>query len=1429
MHTPAPAELFISGALSGSGSFPSSSALSAYQHPASFSGRSFSSVTPSLSLQDTPTFSPTSNGLLSPHDPLLHIKTPCQSSLDFDRLLSSQGAAAAYRGSHDPTGGSVTSAQASVSARHLQSHQFNLLSSQLQDQSTQLYSAAVFSSTPAPPQATTQERTVPRQDSVIKHYQRPTPSQTSTSTPHPLQHYLSCGVSGYQQATQTHHAGLSCSPLGEHSPSLDHKPSPRTEQYRPIIQPSYGSLSSSGEAEKGTKSSSSSGYSSSGSASSSRTPHTPPSASYASSSSSSSASSCHSNSIPTSTSESSRQQPPTQASPPPSQTHSQPPQSLSSSTQQTLSKSCLSGYRSPVAPVKSSSGLTGQTPPLPQPQSFSPSQPHPSHLSQSYGGFSSPQAHDLPSARTSRATKGYGNIGSQSFSTESVYGTDSGYGSLPPSIGGAGSPSMAYGASGHSPALLRANGGTTVESSSGGSAGTGGSSSVGGGGSYHIPDSSPSPSGNSGIIQPGMHSPAHSRPAQSPGKASNKYLSSVLSPSFLPSPQGYPDTRGPQSQACHSSEPPKIKSDNNIHGVTESQSRHEDNVDDDFLIQHLLQAQTPAPRISHHHPQQSYHSTQPTQQPSVHVESKDERKGITYEIKNSEERYQVQSVIRTHSATSNSAVTGTGSEGGLNSQVAMSLKKQQQQQQQSPPHHKSDRAVIDGSRESTDQTNSHTHHHHDTLGSVVHYGRDDPYFQHSISQHATPHNQHTPHKPTHQHLHTHPHMDIQKKAQDSGEVAFIHKTPDLQQHHQQCQTQHHQSHSQQHRQQQHHSQSQSLMHSPTDQSHQHHLLQSVLSNSHSKIDPQHQHPVNQQALTETGEVVSAETHCQPQASQLKLQLQSQGLDATSHYGHHSQKQDQSLKSSTVSSLDILEHSLSQSSSQKGGLMDKRTIGEGTKGNSVTTTAGTLERHQSQEQQRLSSHHPTQHHASELHPYKSEPENSLSRSSHAHHLSHHQQLQQSHQGPQHPSHHQHQHTSDPNPQSHHHIPPQDSSSISQQQEQSRSSHAPMQGDSHFDTTNALVKSNENQTQQSQRFVPLTSICFPDSLLPDEERSFFPGMEDMFCPEEYKSTCSGETGQGQNEVTSVQDEMDGIKAMPGAGNNTGPSYGMLGHHSDQSYGHYCHDLSESNSGNMHLDLDSLKTHELPSTVNTEHLGLIQSQTSSLGMGTIGNVVEASGGKIGGTGGCSSGSGLTSPIFCSSRPKKLLKPSSFHLLKERPDPNSLPKKSYAQEYEFEDDEDKADIPADIRLNSKNRLPDLIPDLVSSCHKSGGVGTLCPLMGDLGFENPSIAPSQMLPQDVPKKRGRKPTKPKREGPPRPRGRPRIRPLPEYHQSKSLMGDNAAGYVPERGRGRGKGRGRRDESIMEIGNLMANKDPNQLYQKEIQQHQEPIKTIKVN
>uniref|UniRef100_A0AAY5EH42 DUF4211 domain-containing protein n=1 Tax=Electrophorus electricus TaxID=8005 RepID=A0AAY5EH42_ELEEL len=1145
MHAPAPAELFISSALPGSGSFPTSSALSAYQHPASFSGRSFPGVTPSLSLQDTPTFSPTSNGLLSPHDPLLHIKTPSQSSLGFDRLLSSQSAAAAYRGAQEPSTAPPPPPQAptSSSARHLPPPQFNLLSSQLQDQTSQLYNASVFSSAPAPPQPPTpQERTLSRQDSVIKHYQRPSPaqSQLSSSTPHPLQHYLSCGASGYQQISHHRHGGVNCSPLGDQSPSSEPKPSPRSEQvYRPIIQPPYSSSSTSsssasgsGIGKAGKSSSSSSGYSSS-SSSSSRTPHTPPSASSTSSSSSASSNPSASSSA---SSAPSRQQPPPQPAPQPPPPPPPPPPVSSSAAQQPPPKPCLSAYGSPVAPVKPASGLPGQTPPQQHSQSYSPSQPPPSHLSQPYGGFSSPQAQDLSSG-PGGSGKGFVGLGAtgRSFSAEVVYGSESGYGSLPPSLGGAGSP-MGYGGTGHSPALIGSGGGTGSASSgtgsgggSSGSAGAGNTNvaSGGGGASYHLPDSSPSPSSNSGIIRPGLHSPAPTCPAQSPGGAGgNKYLSSVLSPAFLSSPQGFSDARAPppQTQPYHPA-PPKSKSESDILGIERSQEEDEED-DDDFLIQHLLHSQSP---------------------PQSVAQSREGAKGMSaYELnKASEERYHLQSVIRTNNpAKTDRPVSGAGANGGRGGMDAL--------------HHPQPHAA-------------HTHQH-DSLGSVVHYGRGDPYAHQTHQHHHSSHSSHSQHSQHTQHSHphslSHSHMEL-KKAPDPSEIPYLRKTPDLQQ--RQSQT------------------SLSHMDSPPDQTQQPqqaHLLQSVLSHTtRNKMDTQQppqpqQHPMSQQALmgpTNSGPLPPPAPSREPETQIPQPQL------------------DQ------------------------------------------------LKEHQ------------------------------------------------------------------------------------------------------FDTETPVGKPTSNQgqsqQQQQQRFVPLTSICFPDSLLQDEDRSFFPGMEDMFCSEDYKSSCTGGGG---------------------------------------GYGQYCHTLSESGNGTIHLDLDSLKAHELPSTVNTEQLGLIQSQGPGIGMGGTGTGVDGTGNKMMGTSGVGSGpgtGGLSSPIFCSSRPKKLLKTSSFHLLKQRRDPNSQPqaKKTYAQEYEFEDDEDKADVPADIRLNSR-RLPDLLPDLVSSCRKSGGssgVGGLSPLMGDLDFCHPSG--------------GRKPTKPKREGPPRPRGRPRIRPLPEPPYCRGLMGHTGES---RRGRGRGRGRG---------------------------------------
>ncbi|KAI5099333.1 proline-rich protein 12 isoform X1 [Silurus meridionalis] len=565
----------------------------------------------------------------------------------------------------------------------------------------------------------------------------------------------------------------------------------------------------------------------------------------------------------------------------------------------------------------------------------------------------------------------------------------------------------------------------------------------------------------------------------------------------------------------------------------------------------------------------------------------------------------------------------------------------------------------------------------------------------------------------------------------------------------------------------------------------------------------------------TGNGGSVET--QSQASQLQLQLQSQSMEA--HYGCEAQRNQSQSNQNSVSQLEMLERSLSRANSHEGAGPTERIVGGDGSGNDHQRPQQQL-----QHQHRMPSHHQTHHPQqtpSELHDFLNESNLSMSAPSHLHHMaSNHGPPHSHHHSQPHPHHqHSHQHSRHMPPNT---VPMQPQAQPREPEPQLSQPQLDQLKDHQFDSESSGVKNTQNQgqnQQQQQRFVPLTSICFPDSLLQDEDRSFFPAMEDMFCSEDYKPSCAGGAGAGQGEDivsearVNVQDGIESVKAGGGAG-----GYDMMGHHEDQSYGQYCHSLSESGNGTMHLDLDSLKTHELPSTVNTEQLGLIQSQTTGMGMGGTGSSIDGTGNKIMGNSGVGGGSGtggLTSPIFCSSRPKKLLKTSSFHLLKQRRDPNSQPqiKKTYAQEYEFEDDEDKADVPADIRLNSR-RLPDLLPDLVSSCRKSSGgsgVGGLSPLMSDLDFCNPSGysslgPPPQLLPQDGPKKRGRKPTKPKREGPPRPRGRPRIRPLPEPPYCRGLMGPGAG--ESRRGRGRGRGRGRKDDLMLEM-HRDINKGPN--------------------
>ncbi|KAB5575086.1 hypothetical protein PHYPO_G00216780 [Pangasianodon hypophthalmus] len=175
-------ELFLTGALPSSGTFPTLSALSSYQHPSTFPTRSFP-TTSALTVQHT-TFSP-SNGLLSPNDPLLQIKssqTTVPTAFAFDRLGgASLGASLPIQSS--------TYRSAQESAPHLLQPQFSLLPSPLSNsqQTIPPYGAPIFSSSI--------ERALQRECSVIKHHQRPSSTQPvqqqlSVSAQHSLQDYL---------------------------------------------------------------------------------------------------------------------------------------------------------------------------------------------------------------------------------------------------------------------------------------------------------------------------------------------------------------------------------------------------------------------------------------------------------------------------------------------------------------------------------------------------------------------------------------------------------------------------------------------------------------------------------------------------------------------------------------------------------------------------------------------------------------------------------------------------------------------------------------------------------------------------------------------------------------------------------------------------------------------------------------------------------------------------------------------------------------------------------------------------------------------------------------------------------------------------------------------------------------------------------------
>ncbi|XP_054892253.1 proline-rich protein 12-like isoform X2 [Poeciliopsis prolifica] len=1405
MHTPGPAELFISGAIPGSGSFPSSSSLSAYQHPGSFPG-------PSLPFQDAPTYNPTSNGLLSPHDSPLHIKTPSQSSLGFDHLFFSQSAT--YKGSQESPA-PQNQISSDDSNCQLPPAQFNLLSSQLHNRHSQLCASSMFSSSPTllgatvPQPQSAPERVVSREDSVIKHYQRSPPTQ---STAH---QYISCGGSSRYQLLVSQHqnAGMPCSPLDEQSLSTDPKPSPQS--YQPTIQtpyttsPSSSSVSSSSTTKGPIGSSSNSGYSTSGSSSSTHTAHNPPPAS-------SSSSKANSISLPT---RFNQQHGPQLAPAPPLL-----PVVSSSLVQQPPLKQCLTSYGSQSV-VKSSTIMPNQTSPSPHVQSYSPTQVPSAHMAQSFGGFTSPSPKDLSSGEVVTGGKAFTSVGSgrHCFAAEIVFG-DSNYGSA--SLNGARSP-LEYG---NESSRLGPLSGAATERGGIESVGSGSATPVAGNeskSSYHLPESSTSPVIISTLSHSTLHSPAAVCPSLTPGSSGGtKYLSSILSPA---SPESFPNTRQTQSDTYHST-PTKPKPGSKL--LAADRSRVEAEETEDFLFQHLLQSQTATPHHSQHHS----HS----QQLSQRISQASERKGMSFDInKLSNECHHSQSVIRTNNSTnhsdSESLITETAND--PTRQLESTQKKQQTMSELTVSKCPAGEGQEVSKSLSYSLVNQSNQQQHESLDSVVQYERGDsytkhPHHQHSYHLHMSPYSQqHAQY--SHQIIHQSRHSKVTQHSQHSqhcqanfdtqnnqctdqknpsitNDKAHLCNTPDLLQARQ--------------------SQAPLSLTNPPDPSQTIHVMQSAHSHTPcTKLDlqqvftQQHQphNPLSQPGMIGTideARVAGVESDSQNLSPQLPLPLQNQRID--SHYRLATRARDQLRTSqNSIPRLEMLDQSLPQANNiDSSEPLDGIELGMTVPG----IEGGGRERYT--HQHRLTPQHHSQQKLPDLHNLLAEPDLGLSTSSHLHHLnppsahtrSHAIQGQHAHIHQQ-VSHEQLGHLQ-PHGMSANMAPPHHPQQSQQRQHEAQLPHSQLdQLKQHqFDIITPGNKVGLDQTQQQQRFPPLPSVCFPDSLLQDEDRSFFPEVENMFCSSEYKSNCAGNFGAGQaiqetlnQSCGQSQEDVADLKV-----GGAGEGFGLGNHHTDQIYGQYCHTLPGTGKGNLHLDLDAVKSYELPSTVNTDQLGFIQSQNHSIELSSAAQGDVSANKIVGAVVGSSSTTGLTSPIFCSSRPKKLLKTSSFHLLKQRCDPQPKTKKNYPQEYEFEDDEDKADAPADIRLNSR-RLPDLLPDLVSSCRRATG---LSPMTSDIDFCHPTTYTlighnSHILSHDGPKKRGRKPTKPKREGPPRPRGRPRIRPLSEPPYCRGLMGLSTG--ETKRGRGRGRGRGRREEGLVKTHRNM-NKAQNLSYQ---QQH----------
>ncbi|KAI4821662.1 hypothetical protein KUCAC02_007256 [Chaenocephalus aceratus] len=274
-----------------------------------------------------------------------------------------------------------------------------------------------------------------------------------------------------------------------------------------------------------------------------------------------------------------------------------------------------------------------------------------------------------------------------------------------------------------------------------------------------------------------------------------------------------------------------------------------------------------------------------------------------------------------------------------------------------------------------------------------------------------------------------------------------------------------------------------------------------------------------------------------------------------HYSLGGQPRDQTQASqNSVSSLKMLDQSLSGTNGRgSGGALDRAGVrGAGGEG-------GGGDRHR--QQHRITPHNLPQQTASDLHDFLSEPDLSLPTPSHLHHLTQPEAHVHPHAHHQQQAHTHHQlalsqlalpHSHMGTPQQQHQPQQRDAETLSHSQLDQLKQHQ-------FDGASPGRKVGQSQVQQQQqqqqqRFGPLTSICFPDSLLHDEDRSFFPEMEDMFCSADYKSSCAEDSGAGQTAQESLaqghgqEESLKTRRCCRGLWDAWSPR--------DQGYGQYCH---------------------------------------------------------------------------------------------------------------------------------------------------------------------------------------------------------------------------------------------------------------------------------